>query len=76
MKANEILSKLTAELKQQVLDKLTVYDSAIIDFENGKYKIGSLSVRDKYPADFRHVGIIKNSDVYTKEEMIENYKNL
>lgn len=76
MKANEIFNQLPSELKQQVLDTLTAYDSVIIDFENGKYKIGSLSLRDKYPADFRQVGVIKNSDVYTAEEMKKNYANL
>jgi hypothetical protein len=76
MKANEILNQLPAELKQQVLDTLTAFDSVIIDFENGNYKMGSLSLRDKYPVDFRQVGIIKNSDVYTAEEMKINYANL
>ena len=76
MKTNESLNQLPKELKQQVLDILTAFDQVIIDFENGKYKIGSCSLRDKYPADFRQVCIIRNSDVYTEEEMKTNYANL
>ena len=76
MKANEILNQLPEGLKQEVLNTLTAFDSVIIDFINGKYAIGSLSLRDKYPADFKQVGVIKNSDVYTEEEMKINYANL
>lgn len=76
MKTNEIINQIPEELKHQVLDILTAFDSVIIDFENGKYKIGSCALRDKYPADFRQVGTIHNYEVYTKEEMIENYKKL
>lgn len=76
MKANEILNQLPSKLRQEVLNTLTAFDSVIIDYINGKYVIGSLSLRDKYPDDFRQVGVIKNSDVYTEEEMKINYANL
>jgi len=76
MKAAEILNILPSELIQNVLITLTAFDSVIIDFENGNFKIGSLSLRDKYPSDFRHIGVIKNTDVYTKEQIEENIKNL
>ena len=72
----EILNLLSEELKQTVLNTLSAFDSVIIDFENGKYKIGSLSLRDKYPADFRQVGVIHNFDVFSKEEMRINRANL
>lgn len=76
MKSNSILSQLPIELQQQVINKLTAFDSCVIDFENGKYKIGSCSLRDKYPDDFREVGIIYNYDIFTPEEIKQNIRNL
>ena len=71
-----ILNLLDSETKQRVIDTLTAYDSVLIDFENGRYKIGALCLRDKYPADFRSVGKILNTDIYTNQEIEINTRNL
>jgi len=76
MTTQKILNQLPTELKNEVMNILTCYDKVIIDFENGKYKIGSYSLREIYPSDFKQVGIINNFDVYSKEEIEINYKNM
>ena len=71
-----LFNSLPAELQLQVRSVLSAYDSVIIDYENGRYRVGSLSLRDKYPSDFRHVGIIKNTDIFSLEEIKANYAAL
>lgn len=71
-----LLNLLDEQTRQLVIGTLTAYESVLIDYENGKYKIGSLCVRDKYPSDFRVVGKIYNYDIFTKEEIDYNTKNL
>lgn len=72
-----ILDQLPAKTQGEVLEVLTCYDRCSVDFYNGKYHVHiGCGLQDKYPDDFRFVGVINNFDVYTPEQMKENYRNM
>jgi len=72
-----ILNKFPTSIQDEILSTLTCFDRCNVDFYNGKYHVHvGCGIQNRYPDDFRFIGVINNFDVYTPEQMRENYKNM
>jgi hypothetical protein len=71
------LSQFPVEVQEEIKSTLTCFDSVNISFSNKKFRVSTgLGISSEYPEDFKYYGEIKNSDIYTKEEMKINLKNM
>ncbi len=70
MKAN--INTLPENTQNEIRQILRVYDSVSVEYANGRYTvlIGS-ALQDKYADDFRVIGYIKQSDIYTRDEIVQ-----
>ena len=57
-----------------MLNTLKAYDECDIEYENGEYRIGACCVAKHYAQDHKYIGYVKQEDIYTLEERIENYR--
>ena len=71
------LNQFPEEIQNQIMDTLTAYKSVNIDFSNGKFNVHTgISISTSYPEDFKYYGVIKNSDVYSPEQIRYNTSQL
>lgn len=71
MKTNSILKSLPDEVQCEVLDTLKWFSGCFISFANGRFNISvGCGLLDKYPQDFKSIGYLKNTDIYTNEEIV------
>ncbi len=71
------LNQFPTAIQEEIKSTLTCFDSVNISFSNGKYRVSTgIGISSEYAEDFKFYGEIKNSDIYTKEEMRINYKNM
>lgn len=55
---------------------LRAYKETHVRFENGEYtQSPHIGIKSRYAPDFKMVGTIKQTDIYTPTEIIENYIN-
>ena len=72
-----LLNTLPANIQSEVMETLTAFDKCNVDFYNGKYHVHiGCGIQDEYPVDFRFICVVKNSDVYTPDQIKQNIKNL
>ena len=70
MKTNEIISSLPGDAQSEVFEVLKWFSGCFISFANGKYVVSvGCALLDKYPQDFKSIGYLKNTDVYTNDEI-------
>lgn len=76
MKA-KILNQFPFSIQEEIKNTLTAFDSVNVDFSNGKFHVHTgISISNEYAEDFKFYGEIKNSDIYSAEEMKANYNAL
>lgn len=65
---------LPLSVKQQAKDTLRAFNSVHITFSNGKYKVSTgIALLGHYPDDYKVIGDVAASDIYTSDEQIVNY---
>ena len=70
----EILNNLPMEIIEKIKGILKAYDKCNVVYEDGKYEVRTgVCLQANYSQDFRVIGEIKASDIYTPKEMILNY---
>lgn len=70
------INQLPEKTQKQIKETLKAYHKVYVEFENGEYHVNTgLAICAKYPADHKYIGEVNDSDIYTKEELQENYIN-
>ncbi|GHV34244.1 hypothetical protein FACS1894187_04420 [Synergistales bacterium] len=65
---------LPLRVREQAKDTLRAYSSVHITFANGEYSVSTgICLMSKYPDDFKVIGDVVASDIYTDDERIVNY---
>ena len=62
--------------QKEIKSWLAVYKTCTVTYENGRYQVGNLCIKAHYATDSRMIGTIKNTDVYTADEIKANNKIL
>ena len=74
--SKEELERLPKELVESVKGTLKAYRETCITYENGNYKeMPAYGICSSYARDFKVIGYVRDEDIYTLEERIENYEN-
>ena len=68
----EKLANLPKEVQLYVMDTLKAYDEVTVSYENGKYQYG-VCIKRNYAEDYKVLGTIYKSDIYTEEEQDINF---
>lgn len=68
------ISKLPENTQKEIRSWLAVYKTCTVTYESGRYHVGNLCIKSHYAADSRMIGTIKNTDVYTEDEIKANNK--
>lgn len=72
----EELEKLPLYVQQKVRNYLKAYSSCNIIFENGKYEVRTFyALQRTYCPDRKFIGEVRQEDIYTLEERINNYRS-
>lgn len=70
------ISMITVEVWEEVRNTLCVFDEVTVSYGNGEYHCTpSNAVLGWYPDDFKVIGKIYKEDIFTPEEIIENFIN-
>ncbi len=73
----EQLNKLPLNVVSQVKDKLTLYSQVYIFFQNGNYEVSiNTYISDIYAEDYQFIGIVYEEDIFTKEQINQQHKDL
>jgi hypothetical protein len=75
--SKEKLESYPTELVEQVKKTLRAYDETYITYENGEYKeMPMFGVYGTYAKDYKFIGAVRQEDIFTLEERIENYESV
>jgi hypothetical protein len=70
------IKSLPDQTQQEIRSWLTVYKTCTVTYANGRYHVGNLCIQSHYASDDRMIGTIKNTDIYTPDEIRANNKML
>lgn len=71
----EKLNQLPNEIIEEVKNVLKAYDECDVYYEYGRFNVMvGACIRSKYADDFKFISNFKAQDIYSEEEMKQNYK--
>lgn len=69
---NKRFEQLPQEVQEHIKMTLKAYDEIFVTYENGRYQYG-MCLKANYAADHEVIGTFYKEEVYTPQELIENY---
>lgn len=71
-----LLNRLPRKTVEEIEMVLKAYDECHVIYQNGKHEVMTdWCLKDEYPMDYKYIGELKAKDIFSKEELIENYIN-
>ena len=65
---------LPAYVQAYIMDILRAYKAVHVTYENGQYSVSTaIGIKSGYADDHRYVGVVYADDVYTRDELLQNY---